>query len=141
MTNFRTIWCAPCRKETPDPVKTSHRLQDKSIQFPGLSIDETDKGHNFQKPHPTPYPLPIAPVQTLDLTAPPDNIIQRLPFTLRLDQKNALLHIRPDLLNTMELEGKIRALLPSESMPKHIQHWTTCRQLRQNCHHDALKTQ
>jgi peroxiredoxin len=37
--NFRATWCAPCREEIPDFVRLQNQLNDRGLQFVGISVD------------------------------------------------------------------------------------------------------
>ncbi|NMG76091.1 redoxin domain-containing protein [Aromatoleum diolicum] len=111
VVNFWATWCPPCLREIPDFARVSERFSGAAVQFVGISIDKPDNVRKFADELKVPYPLLIAPLQTLELTTPLGNTAQALPFTAIFDRRGGLQLIKLGTLNEVELEGKIRALL------------------------------
>lgn len=113
VVNFWATWCPPCRREIPDFSAASRALAGQPVQFVGLSIDDADKVRAFDKELDVPYPLLVASPQVLALAAGFGNKAQALPFTVIFDRDGQVRHVKLGTLNRADLEGRIRALLPS----------------------------
>lgn len=112
IVNYWATWCPPCIKEIPEFSAVSRRFADQPVQFVGISIDDTDKVKAFRDQYDVPYPLLIATINELKLTAELGNEAQALPITLIVDPTGAIRHAKLGTLSESELEGKIHALLP-----------------------------
>ncbi|MBI1906438.1 MAG: TlpA family protein disulfide reductase [Rhodocyclales bacterium] len=112
VVNYWATWCPPCIKEIPEFSSVSRRYADQPVQFVGISIDDADKVKAFRDQYDVPYPLLIATLDALEITAELGNEAQALPFTLIVDPKGAIRHAKLGTLSESELEGKIDALLP-----------------------------
>lgn len=115
IVNYWATWCPPCMKEIPDFASVSRDLEDAPVQFVGISIDRVENVRAFDERMDVPYPLLIAPPQALEATARLGNSAQALPFTVILDPRGEIGHLKLGVLNKSELEGKIRALLAANT--------------------------
>ncbi len=115
--NYWATWCPPCMKEIPDFAAVARDFADEPVQFVGISIDRVENVKAFDERMDVPYPLLIAPPQALEATARLGNTAQALPFTVILDGRGEIGHLKLGVLNKSELEGKIRALLTKNASP------------------------
>ncbi|WP_332671355.1 TlpA family protein disulfide reductase [Aromatoleum sp.] len=119
--NYWATWCPPCMKEIPDFASVSRDFADEPVQFVGISVDRVENVRAFDERMDVPYPLLIAPPQALEATARLGNTAQALPFTVILDGRGDIAHLKLGVLNKSELEGKIRALLARDIAPNSAQ--------------------
>lgn len=119
--NYWATWCPPCMKEIPDFASVARDFAREPVQFVGISIDRIENVKAFDQRIDVPYPLLIAPPQALEATSRLGNAAQALPFTVILDARGEIAHLKLGVLNKSELEGKIRALLARNSPPNSAQ--------------------
>jgi thiol-disulfide isomerase/thioredoxin len=80
-------WCAPCREEAPALIKAAERLEDRDVQFLGVSVREPGVAsakafvRNFGVPYPSIYDSDGSQLLGFRDTLPPDAI----PSTLVID--------------------------------------------------------
>ncbi len=112
VVNFWATWCPPCIKEIPEFSAVSRRYADAPVQFVGISVDTIENVVEFAEEHQVPYPLLIGTSQHLMQITELSNSPPAMPLTVILDETGKARHVRLGVLNEVELEGKIRALLP-----------------------------
>lgn len=62
--NFWATWCGPCRREMPEFVELSKRLEGESVRFIGISTDkaaQTEAVHQMVGDWEVPFPVSINP--------------------------------------------------------------------------------
>jgi peroxiredoxin len=91
------------------------------VQFVGIGIDRAENIRRFNEEMNVPYPLLVAPPEALEPTARLGNTAQALPFTVILDRRGEIRHLKLGVLNRTELEGKIRALIAPEASANSLQ--------------------
>ncbi len=80
-------WCAPCREEAPALIRAAERLDDRDVQFLGVSVREPGVAsakafvRNFGVPYPSIYDSDGSQLLGFRDTLPPDAI----PSTLVID--------------------------------------------------------
>lgn len=80
-------WCAPCREEAPALIRAAERLDDRDVQFLGVSVREPGVAsakafvRNFGVPYPSIYDSDGSQLLGFRETLPPDAI----PSTLVVD--------------------------------------------------------
>ena len=105
LVNYAATWCVPCRRETPDIVRTANQFRGRNVVFFALMMDE---GNNttfsttvaqYAREYAIPYPL---------VRPDPDPLLQfggmGLPTSLLLDTKGRLVRtyigpVAPKTLN------------------------------------------
>ena len=97
VVNFWATWCAPCREEMPDLVRTQTEYGAKGLQIVGIAVDNVDKVQQFAKEMKLNYPALIGGYGAMDLSKDLGNSLVALPFTLVLDRqgKVAYTHLGP----------------------------------------------
>ncbi len=111
VVNFWATWCPPCREEMPGFSRLQLKYAASGVQFVGIGIDEPDKIKAFEKQFPVSYPLLMAGLDTMSLTADLGNTTEGLPFTLFIDRNGQLRSIKVGLLEDQEVERRLRELL------------------------------
>lgn len=112
VVNFWATWCPPCIKEIPEFSAVSRRYADAPVQFVGISVDTVENVVSFAEEHQVPYPLLIGTSRHLMQITELSNSPPAMPLTVILDGDGQARHIKLGTLNEVELEGKIRELLP-----------------------------
>lgn len=109
--NYWATWCPPCRDEMPAFSHIHERYAAKGVQFVGVSIDQLEKVREFQKQTPVAYPLLMAPMDALEVTAGLGNATQGLPFTVILDRKGEVAATKLGRFSESALEAELKRLL------------------------------
>jgi peroxiredoxin len=109
--NYWATWCPPCREEMRSFSNVSRRFSGSPVQFVGISIDRRESVKRYEAENAIPYPLLVGPPETLESTAALGNAAQALPFTVILDQRGEIRHVRLGVLQETDLEARIHALL------------------------------
>lgn len=111
VVNFWATWCPPCRKEIPEFVAISEKLQGKGVQFVGISIDSADKVRQYRDEARISYPLLIGGMETMDFADHFGNKAKGLPFTVILDRQGKLHHVKLGPMSGPELEEILESAL------------------------------
>jgi thiol-disulfide isomerase/thioredoxin len=111
VVNFWATWCPPCRKEIPEFVAISEKLQGKGVQFVGISIDSADKVRQFRDEARISYPLLIGGMETMDFADHFGSKVKGLPFTVILDRQGQLHHVKLGPMSGQELEEILESAL------------------------------
>ena len=90
VVNFWATWCPPCREEMPGFSRLQKKFADNGVQFVGIGVDDADKIQQFQKEFPVEYPLAMAGLDAMGLTAELGNSTEGLPFTVFIDRSGRL---------------------------------------------------
>lgn len=108
LVNFWATWCPPCLIEMP----VFSRLQEKhkDVQFVGIAIDTTQNVQAFCASRDYSYPLLVGTEQVMSLMGELGNDRNGLPFTLAIDPRGQVRHVRLGGLSEAETEEIISSL-------------------------------
>ncbi len=111
VVNFWATWCPPCREEMPGFSRLQTQYSGNGVQFIGIGVDDADKIQQYQKESPVSYPLLVAGLETMSLTAQLGNRTEGLPFTVFVDRLGRLHSTRIGRMGEDEVERRLRELL------------------------------
>jgi thiol-disulfide isomerase/thioredoxin len=111
VVNFWATWCAPCREEMPEFVKTQRELGPKGLQFVGIAIDQRDKVIEFVQELDVNYPALIGGFEAMDLSRSLGNRLTALPFTVIIDRDGRIAHTHLGPLKRAQLRTIVGNLL------------------------------
>ncbi len=110
VVNFWAAWCPPCRAEMPGFSRLSEQFVAKGVKFAGVAVDDEGAIRAFIKEKPVSYPILLADVEALSLTAALGNGTQGLPFTIIIDRSGKVASVKVGAMGEAELESKLIAL-------------------------------
>jgi thiol-disulfide isomerase/thioredoxin len=111
VVNFWATWCPPCREEMPGFSRLQKKYAVNGVQFVGIGIDDADKIQQYQKDFPVDYPLAVAELDAMSLTAELGNSTEGLPFTVFIDRAGRLHSAKVGRMSEPEVELQLRELL------------------------------
>ena len=111
IVNFWATWCAPCREEMPEFIKSQNELGPKGLQIVGIAVDQPDKVRQFAAEIGLNYPALVGGFGAMELSRTLGNTVMALPFTVILDRKGAIAHTQLGILKPDKLNAIVKQLL------------------------------
>ena len=111
IVNFWATWCAPCREEMPEFMKSQNELGPKGLQIVGIAVDQADKVRQFTAEIGLNYPALIGGFGAMELSRALGNTVMALPFTVILDRKGSIVHTQLGILKPDKLHAVVKQLL------------------------------
>jgi thiol-disulfide isomerase/thioredoxin len=111
VVNFWATWCAPCREEMPEFIRTQNELGAQGLQFVGIAVDQADKVDQFAKELGVNYPTLIGGFGAVELSKTLGNRLSALPFTIVIDRQGKVAHTQLGQLHSAELHSIVGKLL------------------------------
>jgi thiol-disulfide isomerase/thioredoxin len=111
VVNFWATWCPPCREEMPGFSRLQKKYAGNGVQFVGIGVDDADKIVQFQKDFPVDYPLAVAELDAMGLTAELGNSTEGLPFTVFVDRSGQLRLAKVGRMSESEVERQLGEML------------------------------
>jgi thiol-disulfide isomerase/thioredoxin len=111
VVNFWATWCAPCREEMPQFVRTQRIDGPKGVQFVGIAVDQADKVQQFAKEINLNYPALIGGLGAMELSKTLGNDVMALPFTVIVSRDGRIAHTQLGPLKQAQLDQIVAKLL------------------------------
>jgi thiol-disulfide isomerase/thioredoxin len=111
VVNFWATWCAPCREEMPQFVKSQQALGAKGLQFVGIAVDQADKAQQFAKEIGLNYPTLVGGMGALELSSTLGNDLMALPFTVVVGRDGKIVHTQLGPLKQAQFDAVVGKLL------------------------------
>jgi thiol-disulfide isomerase/thioredoxin len=111
VVNFWATWCAPCREEMPQFVKTQTALGGKGLQFVGIAVDQGDKIKQFASEIGLNYPSLVGGMGAMELSKTLGNDLMALPFTVIVGRDGRIVHTQLGQLKQAQLDSIVGKLL------------------------------
>jgi len=111
VVNFWATWCAPCREEMPQFVKTQTALGAQGLQFVGIAVDQGDKIKQFATEIGLNYPTLVGGMGAMQLSKTLGNDLMALPFTVIVGRDGRIVHTQLGPLKQAQLDSIVAKLL------------------------------
>jgi thiol-disulfide isomerase/thioredoxin len=111
VVNFWATWCAPCREEMPQFVRSQHELGAKGLQFVGIAVDQGPKIQEFAKEVGLNYPSLIGGMGAMQLSKTLGNDLMALPFTVVVGRDGRIAHTQLGPLKQAQFDAVVGRLL------------------------------
>jgi len=111
IVNFWATWCAPCREEMRDFVRTQKEDGPKGLQFVGIAVDQRDKVAQFAQEIGLNYPALIGGYGAMELSKTLGNELMALPFTVVISRDGKIAHTQLGPLQQAKLDAIVSKLL------------------------------
>lgn len=111
IVNFWATWCAPCREEIPEFVKTQAKFSANGVQFVGIAVDTAERVAIYSKEMGINYPLLVGGIETMDLARDVGDRAGVLPFSLIIDRTGRVVTTVIGVLKPEKLEKELQPLI------------------------------
>jgi thiol-disulfide isomerase/thioredoxin len=111
VVNFWATWCAPCREEMREFIRTQAANGPKGLQFVGIAVDQVDKVQQFAKEIGLNYPALIGGYGALELSKSLGNDLMALPFTVVVGRDGTVAHTQLGPIKQAKLDSIVAKLL------------------------------
>ncbi|MEP7275018.1 MAG: redoxin family protein [Betaproteobacteria bacterium] len=111
VVNFWATWCAPCREEMPQFIRSQAELGAKGLQFVGIAVDQADKAKQFAKEINLNYPTLVGGMDSLKLSSALGNDLMALPFTVVVGRDGNIVHTQLGPLKQAQFDAIVGKLI------------------------------
>ena len=112
IVNFWARWCAPCRVEIPELIKTQEKYGKRGLTVIGIGLeDKAESVRDFMKAYDVNYTVLLARDQGIPLMQALGNVRAGLPFTVIIDRRGEILATRLGAMNREQLEASGKAAI------------------------------
>lgn len=112
IVNFWARWCAPCRVEIPELIKTQDKYAKRGLVVIGIGLeDKAESVRDFMKAYEMSYTVLLARTGGIELMQALGNTRAGLPFTVAIDRRGEIVAIKLGAMNRSELDAAGEAAL------------------------------
>ncbi|MDP2809517.1 MAG: TlpA disulfide reductase family protein [Rhodocyclaceae bacterium] len=112
IVNFWARWCAPCRVEIPELIRTHDKYRKKGLVVLGIGLeDKAESVRDFMKAYEMNYPVLLAGDKGIELMQALGNSKAGLPFTIAVNRRGEIVASKLGAMNKAELEAAAEAVL------------------------------
>ncbi len=112
IVNFWARWCAPCRVEIPELIKTQDKYAKRGLVVIGIGLeDKAESVRDFMKAYEMSYTVLLAKAGGIELMQALGNTRAGLPFTVAIGPKGNLVASKLGAMNRAELDAAAEAAL------------------------------
>ena len=112
IVNFWARWCAPCRVEIPELIKTQEKYRKRGLLVVGIGLeDKAESVRDFMKAYEMDYTVLLAKGGGIELMQALGNTRAGLPFTVAIDRRGEIVAIKLGAMKRSELDAAGEAAL------------------------------
>lgn len=112
IVNFWARWCAPCRVEIPELIKTQEKYGKRGLTVIGIGLeDKAESVRDFMKAYEMSYTVLLARTGGIELMQALGNSRAGLPFTVAIDRRGEIVAMKLGAMNRSELDAAAEAAL------------------------------
>ena len=112
IVNFWARWCAPCRVEIPELIKTQEKYGKGGLVVIGIGLeDKAESVRDFMKAYEMSYTVLLAKTGGIELMQALGNTRAGLPFTVAIGPKGNIVASKLGAMNRAELDAAAEAAL------------------------------
>jgi thiol-disulfide isomerase/thioredoxin len=112
IVNFWARWCAPCRVEIPELIKTQEKYRKRGLLVIGIGLeDKAESVRDFMKAYEMDYTVLLAKNGGIELMQALGNTRAGLPFTVAIGRRGEIVASKLGAMNRAELDAASEAAL------------------------------
>lgn len=112
IVNFWARWCAPCRVEIPELIKTQEKYRKRGLLVIGIGLeDKAESVRDFMKAYEMDYKVLLAKDNGIALMQALGNTRAGLPFTVAIGRRGEIVATKLGAMNRAELDAASEAAL------------------------------
>ena len=112
IVNFWARWCAPCRVEIPELIKTQEKYGKRGLTVIGIGLeDKAESVRDFMKAYEMSYTVLLARTGGIELMQALGNTRAGLPFTVAIGAKGNIVASKLGAMNRAELDAAAEVAL------------------------------
>lgn len=109
--NFWATWCPPCLEEIPLFMETQESHKRRGLQFIGIAVEEAEPVREFSGKLKINYPILVAGMSGLSLSATLGNLAGVVPFSVVVNRDGRIVHRHPGILAPAQIREAVIPLL------------------------------
>ncbi len=112
IVNFWARWCAPCRVEIPELIKTQEKYGKRGLTVIGIGLeDKAESVRDFMKAYEMSYTVLLARTGGIELMQALGNSRAGVPFTVAIGPKGTIVASKLGAMTRAELDAAAEAAL------------------------------